>query len=170
MDILLLTILILIAVVGVILAVLQLPGTWLIVAAAAGYDWYYDWQQFGWPWLAVLLFIAGLAELFEFMAGAVVARKAGASRRAAIGAMIGGFLGMFILSIPVPVFGTIVGGLLGCFLGALISELSLDKDLKTGARVGTFATIGRLIGLVAKSSAAMVIAGTTVSLAVYSFF
>ena len=48
MDILLLTILILVAAVGVLLAVFQLPGTWLIVTAAIGYDWYHDWQRFGW--------------------------------------------------------------------------------------------------------------------------
>lgn len=172
MDYLLLIILVFLAVAGVVLAVFQLPGTWLIIVAAVGYDWYHDWQRFGWLWLVILILFAGLVELFEFLAGALVARQAGASRRAAVCAMLGGFLGMFLFTIPIPIpgVGTIIGGLLGCFLGALVGELSLDKDLKTGARVGTFATIGRLIGLIAKSSAAIVIAGTTVSLAVYSFF
>ncbi len=165
-DLLLLIALILLALGGTILAALQLPGTWLILAAAAGYDWYHDWQQIGWKWLVGLAVVAGLAELLEIATSLVATRRAGASRRASVGALVGGLLGMILLSVPVPVVGTIVGGLVGCFLGALLAELTVRRDLKAGARVGLFATIGRLIGTIAKTSAALAIAGTIVVLAV----
>jgi len=167
-DVLLLVLLVLLSVGGIVLAVLQLPGTWLILAAAVGYDWYYHWHRVGWVWLISLAVFAVVAELFDTLAGVVAARKAGASRRAAIGALVGGIAGMIVFSIPVPVFGTVVGGLLGCFLGALAAELSLRKDMVTGARVGLFATIGRLVGIIAKTSAALVIAGAAVSRALWS--
>lgn len=168
MDYLILSALALLSIVGIVLAVLQLPGTWLIIASAVGYDWYYDWQRIGWVWLVSLTAFAVIAEVFDSLAGVMAARKAGASRRAAISALIGGIVGMLAFSIPVPVFGTVVGGLIGCFIGALVAELSLRKGLGAGAKVGLFATIGRLVGIIAKTSAALIIAGAVVSRAAWS--
>lgn len=158
--------LILIALIGILLAVLQLPGTWLILAAAVAFDGYYGWDALGWRWLAALAVVAVLAEILDTLASVVAARRAGASRRAMVGAVIGGFVGMVLLSLPVPVIGTILGGLLGCFLGGLMGEMTIRNDLAAGARVGLFATMGRVFGIVGKTAAAMAIAAATVSLAV----
>ena len=170
MDYLILSALVLLSIGGIVLAVLQLPGTWVIIVSAVGYDWYYDWQRIGWVWLVSLAVFALIAEVFDSLAGVMAAKTAGASRRAAIGALVGGIAGMLLFSIPVPVFGTVVGGLLGCFVGALAAELSLRKEFGTGAKVGLFATIGRLVGIVAKTSAALVIAGAAVSRAAWSIW
>jgi uncharacterized protein YqgC (DUF456 family) len=166
LDITLLVLLILLALGGVVLAALQLPGTWLIFASAVGYDAYYRWERIDWRWLVALGVVAVVAELLETTASVAAARRAGASRRAAIGALVGGFLGMIALSVPVPVVGTIIGGLVGCFAGALVAELSVRNDMQAGARVGLFATLGRLAGLIAKIAAALVMAGTTGVLAI----
>lgn len=165
MDVLLLAVLASLAAAGALLAALQLPGTWLILASAAGYDWYYDWQRIGWRWLLALAALTVAAEVLDTLASVAAARRAGASRRAVVGSLLGGFIGMIVLSLPVPVIGTIAGGLAGCFLGAAIGELSIHDDVTAGARVGLFATLGRILGLMAKTAAAMVIAGATVSLA-----
>ncbi len=166
MEIALLIVLILFTLVGLFLAVLQLPGTWLILACAAGYDWYFGWQRIGWKWLVVLLVLAAAAEAVDSLASMVAAKRAGASRRAAVGALLGGFAGMLLLSVPIPVIGTVLGGLIGCFAGALAAELTKRNDIVAGARVGLFATGGRVIGLVTKTAAAMAIGGATVALAV----
>lgn len=165
MEYLLFAIVCLIAVVGVLLAALQLPGTWLILAATVGYDWYHHWKIFGWKWLVALASAALVAEVIETGASYVIARKGGASRRASIGAVIGGLAGMILLSLPIPIIGTILGGMIGCFLGALVGELTVRDDLATGTKVGIYATIGRLIGMIAKTSAAVVIAGIVLVLA-----
>ncbi|MFQ5429134.1 MAG: DUF456 domain-containing protein [Phycisphaerae bacterium] len=172
MEYLLLALLLLLALVGVALVVFQLPGTWLILAAAVGYDWYYDWNRLGWVWLLALGLVAVAAEVADTLAGLVAARRAGASRRAALGALAGGFLGMVLLSIPIPIpgLGAVVGGLLGCFAGAFIAEWSLNRKLADGARIGLFATLGKVVGLVAKTAAAVVLAGTTLSLAAWSLW
>jgi uncharacterized protein YqgC (DUF456 family) len=164
-DILLFCGLLLAAACGIFLALLQLPGTWLILAAAAGYDWYYDWLHIGWKWLLCLTILAALAELIEMGASVAAARRAGASRRATVGALLGGFAGMIVFSLPIPVIGTIVGGLAGCFVGALIGEMSCRDDVQASARVGLFAAIGRLAGTMIKTAAAMAIAGAAVMLA-----
>ena len=107
-----------ICVAGVVLAALQLPGTWLILAAALAYDWYGGWTEIGWKWLVGLAVVAVIAEVADSASAVLLARRAGASRRASIGALVGGFAGMFVLSVPLPLVGTIVGGLVGCFVGA----------------------------------------------------
>ena len=168
MNIFLLVSLVVLSLSGIALAVVQLPGTWVILITAAAYDWYFDWQRIGWKWLAGLAVLAVAAEVVDSLASMVAARRAGASRRAAVGALVGGFAGMILLSLPVPVIGTVVGGMLGCFLGALGAELTKRDDLVAGARVGLFATIGRVIGLAAKTAAAVAIGGATISLAVRS--
>lgn len=165
MNSLLLISLIVLCLSGTALAVLQLPGTWVILISAVGYDWYYGWERIGWQWLVGLGLLAVAAEVVDSLAAIVAARRAGASRRAALGALVGGFAGMLLLSVPVPVIGTVIGGLVGCFVGALGAELTKRNDLAAGARVGLFATIGRVIGLAAKTSAALVIGGATVVMA-----
>ncbi|MCB9853291.1 MAG: DUF456 domain-containing protein [Phycisphaerales bacterium] len=170
MDVLLFVGLVVIVGAGLALAVLQLPGTWLILLGAAGYDWHYGFERFGWKWLLMLGGIAILAEVFDGLAGALVAKKAGASRQAMIGALLGGFVGMLSLTIPIPIIGTVIGGIIGCFVGAVVGELSVRNDYAASTRVGVSAVIGRVFGLFAKTAAAIVIAGMTVLLAGYAMF
>ena len=82
--------------------------------------------------------------------------------------MIGGFLGMFMFTIPLPIIGTLIGGVLGCFAGALIGEMSQHDDLAKGAKVGLFAAIGQVLGTLAKTMIALVMAGLTVCSALLS--
>lgn len=166
MESVLFIILCLIAIAAVLLAALQLPGTWLILVAAVGYDGYHRWGLFGWKWLLGLTAAAALAEAVEMASSILIARKGGASRRASIGALIGGMAGMILLSVPIPILGTIIGGFVGCFLGALAGEMTVRNDLSRGTKVGIYATLGRLFGMIAKTSAALIIAGTVVALAI----
>ncbi len=158
-----------ICVAGVVLAALQLPGTWLILAAALAYDWYGGWTEIGWKWLVGLAVVAVIAEVADTASAVLLARRAGGSRRASIGALVGGFAGMFVFTpiVPVPVVGTIVGGLLGCFVGAWVGEMTVRDDMTASAKIGAFATLGRLVGLIAKTGAAFAIAGATMALAIF---
>ena len=147
---------------GAVLTVFQLPGTWLIVAAALGYAWYYDWQRVG-PWaVGAIVVIALAAEVVEQVAGMWFARRAGGSRRAAWWGMFGGIAGALLLTVPVPIVGTIIGAAVGCFAGALAAELSLQKQAAAGTRVGVFAAIGQTVGTVLKIAAALVMSGVVI--------
>jgi hypothetical protein len=166
MDWILLAVLSLFCVCSLVITALQLPGNWILLFCAVAFDAYYHWQRFGWKWLVALGVLAAAGEAIELAASAVVARRAGASRRAGLGALVGGIAGMILLSIPVPIVGTIIGGVIGCFAGAVVMELTLHDDLAKSARVGVFASIGRILGLVAKLSCGMAMAGAAVALAV----
>ena len=151
---------------GVALTVIRLPGTWLIVATAASYGWYGDWQKLSLLTVGILISIAVVGEAGEFLASMLTAKKAGASKRAMWGAFIGGFVGMFIFTIPLPLIGTIFGAVSGCFLGAVIGELTSHRDVGKGIRVGRAAAIGYVLGMAFKIAIAFLMAGLLLGSAV----
>ncbi len=116
---LLLVVLLLVNAAGVVLVMLQLPGTWLIVVATAAMA-LWPATEIGWLWVAVLLALAGVGELIEFLASAHGARKAGATRRAAVGSLIGGVVGAIVCTflIPIIVVGTLIGACAGAGIGS----------------------------------------------------
>ncbi len=146
--------------VGVLLTTVRLPGNWLIVAEALLYGWMTEWEDVGAWLIAILVGIAVVGEVLEMLMSVFTARRAGASGRAAWGGLIGGFLGMLMLSflVPIPVVGTMVGALVGCFGGAMIGELSVKRELVQGTRVGVFSAVGFVLGTVAKLGVAFVLA------------
>jgi uncharacterized protein YqgC (DUF456 family) len=74
-----------------------------------------------------------------------------------------------VFTFPVPIIGTIAGGIAGCFAGALIGELTVRDDLYHGARVGVAAALGRIAGMLVKLLVAFVLAGASLSLAIFSW-
>jgi len=143
---------------GLVLTVFQLPGNWLILAGAVGYAWHGQWSTMPrWVLYAVAL-MAVAGEAVEFVSSAWLARRVGASRRAAWYALAGGFLGMFVFSIPIPVIGTIAGVVLGCFCGAVLGEMTLRNDWAGAARVGLGAAAGRALGTVGKLTLTLLMA------------
>lgn len=157
LDIAIIAALALCCILGVLLTALRLPGTWLIIVTALVYGWWTEWERFGWVLIAVLVGVALAGEAIELLASVITARKAGASRRAAWGGLIGGILGMLFLSIPIffPPIGTVVGALVGCFVGAAIAEFSVHKEVTQGAKVGLFSALGFVLGTVTKIALAL---------------
>jgi uncharacterized protein YqgC (DUF456 family) len=137
---------------GLVLTVVTLPGTWLMLIAMIGYALLTRSAAYvGWKTLLVLFALALAAEVIDILASGAGAKKAGARRRAAIGAVIGGVLGAiflsFILLFPL---GTIAGACIGCFVGAGITELLVRRDVGQSLRVGYHAAKGRLFGIVTR--------------------
>jgi uncharacterized protein YqgC (DUF456 family) len=118
-----------------------LPGAPLLFAGLAAAAWAEDFVYIGPGTLIVLGVLAALAMAVDFIAGALGARRYGASGRAVAGAAIGGVVGLF--------FG-IVGVVLGPFLGAVIGELSMRRDVGAAGRAGVGATLGFILGSAAK--------------------
>ena len=141
---------------GTAMTAMRLPGTWWILASAVGYLW---WMGFppGSGWTLILLGGAAvIGEIVELLGSLILSKRAGASRYAGWGGLLGGLLGAIFLSfvIPIPIVGTVTGALLGCFLGAAIVVFSARKRLAHGARVGFFAALGFILGIVAKVAVA----------------
>lgn len=151
----------LVLILGLLLALFQLPGTWLILAGSMFYDWQHGWSRLTWYALGAMALLAVAAEAADIFAGMKGAQKAGASRAASWGALIGGFCGLLIFTplIPIPIVGSVLGGLAGCFAGAFVVERHVHGDAGKSARVGLGAAIGRLVGLLIKLLAAFAMCG-----------
>jgi uncharacterized protein len=142
------------------LTVLQLPGNWLIVGFTALAAWLQpDGQRFNvtWDTVAVVAGLAVVGEVMELAAGAVVAKKQGASRRAVLLSVFGGVLGSLLgagAGSVVPVLGTLIGvlagGSAGTFAGAYIGEAWKGRSEEQAIAVGQAVAIGRLLGTLGK--------------------
>ena len=137
-----------------------LPGNWGIAALAAlftvllGIE---DGRGIGWVTVIVLLVLAAVGELVEFVAGAAGAAKQGASRRAMMLALIGtvaGSLAGAIIGVPIPILGPIIGavggGAFGAFVGGYLGETWKGRSQPESLAVGKGALIGRLLGTFGK--------------------
>jgi uncharacterized protein YqgC (DUF456 family) len=156
MDVLYYVLLIAVLALGWFVNILGLPGLWLMIVAYLGYAFATGWDVYaGWPSTIALILLAGLAEVFEFFAGAAGSAAAGGRKRAVVGAIIGGFLGGIVGTPLLPIIGTIVGACAGAFLGAAVMELN-DKGLSQSMRIGMGAAKGRFWGTMGKLGVGLV--------------
>ena len=79
--------------------------------------------------------------LLDLIAGALGARRVGASSRAVWGTLIGTVVGLF--------FG-LPGLLLGPFIGALVGELAAGNSVLRSAHVGVSTWVGLIFGTIIK--------------------
>lgn len=114
-------------------------GIWL-AAATDGYRHLGRW----WLLLIALVGVAGVA--IDLLAGALGAKRVGASPQAVWGATLGTVVGLF---------GGLPGLLLGPFLGALLGELLAGRGLRRSTRVGLGTWLGLIFGTLVKLAAAL---------------
>ena len=144
-----------------------LPGNWVAVALIGLYVWLGPEEgamSLTWVALVIALLAAIVGEAVEFVAGALGAQKAGASRRSTfysmLGSMIGAIAGAFI-GVPIPIIGSIVAAILfgglGATLGAMYGERQEGKTWDESWTVGKAAFVGRTIGTLGKSLVGMTI-------------
>ena len=131
--------LIVVGLVGTILPIL--PGVPIVFGGMLLAAWADGFAHVGTRTLVVLGLLTVLTLIVDFVAGILGAKKVGASRYAAIGAVLGTVIGIF--------FG-LPGILLGPFFGALIGELVAGGTLRKATGVGVGAWLGFLVGAVLK--------------------
>lgn len=144
--------LILIGVAGTVLP--ALPGTALVLAGAVLGAWIDDFTRVGWATIAVLTVLAIVSWVLDYVAGLLGAKRAGASRLAIVGALLGTVAGLFM-------------GLIGIFfmplVGAAIGEYLDRRDEMRAMRVGVATWLGIMIGMVAKVVIAFMMIGVFVA-------
>lgn len=132
---------------GLVAAIVPaLPGIPLIFAGiwlTAGVDHYHHlglWLLLG------IAFIGAIGLTLDLLAGALGAKRAGASRRAVLGALVGTIVGLF--------FG-LPGLLLGPFIGAVLGELSAGNSMLRSTHVGVSTWLGLIFGTIVKLVASL---------------
>jgi uncharacterized protein len=144
-------------IIGVILTLLTLPGVWLTLLVALLCQWLFGRPYlFDWWWtLGVCVALAFAGEVFEFISGAVGAKRAGGGKSGAIGSIIGAFAGAIVGSFIIPVVGTLVGAVLGAGLGAIVLEVGIaGRRWSHAVQIGSSAAVSRLAATLVKAAIA----------------
>jgi len=131
----------LVGVAGVVLPVL--PGVPLVLVGAALAAWIRGFDVVGvmpLVWIAVL---AILAQVVDFVAGAVGARMGGAGRAGFWGGVLGSLIGL--------IWFPPIGFLLGALVGAVAAEVVAGRSLPDAWRAGLGAFVGTIGGVAAKA-------------------
>jgi uncharacterized protein len=126
------------------LAGLQLPlvpGAPLLFLELFLGAWAENFRYVGVWTLLILAGMTALTYVVEIVTSAFGVKKYGGSRRAMVGAIVGGIVGIF--------FG-LPGILFGPFAGAVIGKLSLQRSLDQASRDGFGTVVGLAIGVAGK--------------------
>ena len=145
---------------------LGLPGNWLMVLGTALLAWFY-WgsagpgghSMFSPALLAAVVALAFAGEVLEILAGSFGARRTGATRRGARGALVGGIVGgaAGVFLIPVPLVGPLIGAAAGAAAAALFLERTGGRTWQASLTAGAGAGAGRMLGTVLKLAVGAVI-------------
>jgi uncharacterized protein len=114
-------------------------GIWLI----AGVDGY---RHLGLWWLLGIAGIGAVGLTLDLLAGALGAKRVGASKQAVAGALAGTVIGLF--------FG-LPGLLLGPFVGAVLGELAAGNSVLRSTQVGVSAWLGLIFGTIVKLASSL---------------
>lgn len=145
------------ALVGLVMIPLGLPGLWVMVGGILAYGWLTDFRTVGVAMIAIILALAFLGEIIENWIGFRYAKRYGGSTRSGWGALIGGLVGA-VIGVPVAVIGSVIGAFLGSFIGAAVFELTYSRHLGVATRAGWGAVVGRAAAAAVKIAIGMVIA------------
>ena len=149
---------------AVALTPIGVPGPWMLIGVAGTVDvtamvFERGSLPFGVQSLAVAVSAAVVGEVLEFIAGAMGARAGGASRAGMAGSLVGGFVGVVLgtILIPVPLAGSIVGALAGVVAGAVVGEMAFHgRAIGDTVRPAAGAAMGRVLGSLAKLPCAFI--------------
>lgn len=118
-----------------------LPGVILVLGGIVLGAWIADFTQVSGLTVGIVTVLAIVAWAIEYLAGVMGARKAGASKEAVAGALIGTVLGIF----------TGLWGLLFLpLLGAVAGQYLVERDAIRARNVGIATWLGMAIGTLAK--------------------
>ena len=154
----------LMAFLGVImlLNVITLPANWMMIGVLG--LWYALMPQpgdMGVMFFAILVGLAGLGELIEFLAQGWGSKKYGSTS----GGMWGGLAGALIGAVVgMPFFfglGSLIGALVGAWCGCYVVEYSRGRSDIDARRAAKGALVGRFLGIVIKCGIGAVMLGLT---------
>lgn len=131
--------LILVGALGTVIPVL--PGLPLIWLTMLGFGFVEGFTRVDGRFLTITLAVLIAAEVADHWGRAWGARRFGASKAGAVGAVVGSFAGLFFL--PLGLF-------LGPFLGAVVAELISGRTTTESVRAGFGGLIGALGSMVVK--------------------
>ncbi|MCA9243827.1 MAG: DUF456 domain-containing protein [Phycisphaerales bacterium] len=141
---------------GLVAIIFGLPGTFVILGAAAVYGWATGFAHITGGTLGWLTAMTVAAEALEQIAGVYGSKKFGSSRKALIGSIVGGIVGAIMFAPFLLGVGAVLGAFFGAFAGAFLTEMIFErKEMREALRSGYGAFFGRVGGFIFKMSLAV---------------
>jgi uncharacterized protein YqgC (DUF456 family) len=141
--------LIIIGLLGVFLPIL--PGIPLAYAGMVLAAWAGGFKEIS----VLVLILLGLLTLasvaIDFLASALGAKRAGASKLAVVGAALGSLIGMIFFNLP--------GLILGPFVGVMVVETAQGRSMREAGKIGFATWIGMAVGVALKVGLAFAMMG-----------
>jgi uncharacterized protein YqgC (DUF456 family) len=161
MDIFVIILYIVFALAGIICIFIGLPGNFLILLCSGLLAWYFNFEVITTKIIILLVILALLGELLEFIIGIVGSKKKKASNKAVIGSIIFSIIGAILFAPILFGIGAIFGAFLGAFFGAFIVEYAREKDVAKAVESGKGAFLGKLGGVLVKTVIGFIMITTT---------
>jgi len=143
---------IVVGLVGTVLPVL--PGIALIFGGIALAAWSEGFARIPLWTVIALGALAAVAFVVDYLAAALGAKRAGASRLAVLGAVIGAVVG---------IFAGLIGVVFLPFVGAVVGEFIAQRDFTRASRVGVATWIGLAVGTAVKVAIAFTMVGVFIA-------
>lgn len=118
-----------------------LPSTPIVLISAIAHKIYFGPSGAAWWVIGVLALFTALSLVMDYVASMYGAKRLGATWRGAVGAIVGGIIGLFF-NLP--------GILIGPFVGAALFEMAGGREWKGASKAGVGATLGLLAGALGK--------------------
>jgi len=131
------------------LHVFSLPANWIVLALVTLWKLFHP-EAMGWGFILLLLAVAALGELLEFIAQAYGAKRFGSTGRGNIGGIVGAIVGAIL---GAPFFfglGAVLGALAGAYIGCFILETGQGRSNAEASRAAWGAFWGKFFGMAMK--------------------
>ena len=162
MDYVILAFYILFSLAGLVTLIFGLPGNFIILGVSILFGWYGGFQEITVKIIIILIILALMGELIEFLFGILGSKKYESSNRAIIGSIIFGIIGAIVGAPFIFGIGAVVGAFAGAFAGAIVVELSQGKKMDEALKSGWGAFLGRVAGTISKGAVGIAMIAITV--------
>ncbi|MGH1361293.1 MAG: DUF456 domain-containing protein [Burkholderiaceae bacterium] len=135
-----------------------LPGTLLVFLGVLLGAWIDDFARVSTTTVFIAAGLCLLAQALDYVAAMLGAKRAGASKEAVIGALIGTVAG---------ILGGFVGLLFFPLIGAAVGEYIAISDLRRAGNVGIATWLGMIVGAVLKLALAFITIGLFIAALIF---
>lgn len=152
----------LIAVVGPLLTIFDLPGNTLLLLTGLGFAFFNENMYFSGRLLSAMILIYVMGEAWEFCVSLFGIKRQKVSWVAVLLIGAGGFLGTLAGTAALPVFGSIIGGMIGAAVMAFVYELARTGIRSDALHLAWEAAKMRFFALIGKLAAGLALAALLV--------
>lgn len=161
------TIAILIAVLGPILTIFDLPGNTLLLVAAFIFAFFDETMYFQGKLLSAMILIYAVGEAWEFCVELFGIKRKKVSWGAVLLIGTGGFIGTILGTMIIPILGSLLGGMAGAFISAFFYELHRTGLSASAMELAWTAAKMRFLAIIGKLAAGIALAALLIKQVIF---